>query len=116
MIVLKSSENHRWPWSHTSEETTEHTFHQTYPALYTFMKPMEHRLRTRQDKGHYWWELRSCAYYDVFEQPKLIHTDITWRPQFALTYEPFSLLNTAYVWPVQDHYILAVLNSPLMWS
>ncbi len=116
MIVLKSSENAPWPWKNLSEADAEESFRQSYPALYGFMKPLEDRLRKRQDKGRYWWELRSCAYYDVFERPKLIHTDITWRPQFALTREPFVLLNTAYLWPIDDPYLIAVINSPLLWS
>ncbi len=52
----------------------------------------------------------------MFEQPKIIHTDITWRPQFAVTDEPTYLVNTAYMWPVSDLWVLAVVNSPLLWA
>ncbi len=115
MIVIKSSENQTWPWSNANEEAEE-LFIQTFPSLHAHLKPFENKLRIRQDKGRFWWELRSCAYYDVFEHPKLIHTDITWRPQFAYSDQPFYLLNTAYVWPTTDLYLLAVINSPLLWS
>ncbi len=60
--------------------------------------------------------MRSCSYYDAFEQPKIIHTDITWRPQFAVVIDPTYLLNTAYFWPTDDPWLLAVVNSPLLWS
>jgi type I restriction-modification system DNA methylase subunit len=117
MIVLKSSGDNTWPWSNSADEVTaEAFFQQTYPSLHEHMKPLESKLRKRQDHGRYWWELRACAYYDTFAQPKLIHTDITWRPQFALNETTMYLLNTAYMWPAADPYILAVVNSPLMWS
>jgi hypothetical protein len=115
MLVLKSSGDHNWPWSDAGEDAEE-VFGQTYPSLYEHMKRLEHKLRKRQDKGRYWWELRSCAYYDAFEQPKIVHTDITWRPQFAVVHEPTYLLNTAYLWPTADVWLLAVVNSPLIWA
>lgn len=80
------------------------------------MKPLEGKLCKRQDQGHYWWELRSCAYYDAFEKPKIVHTDITWRPQFTFVEEPTYLPNTAYIWPTNDLRLLAVVNSPLLWA
>lgn len=115
MILLKSSENQAWPWSEAGENA-EDVFATAYPALYGHLKPLEDRLRARQDKGRFWWELRSCAYYDIFTQPKIVHTDITWQPQFAFVQKPMCLLNTAYVWPSSDPYLLAVVNSPVLWS
>lgn len=117
MIVLKSSGDQVWPWSHGPDlSQAEEDFRQAYPSLYGHLKPFEKKLRTRQDRGHYWWELRACAYYHIFEQPKIVHTDITWRPQFAFREESTYLLNTAYVWPTSDRYLLAAVNSPLLWA
>jgi len=115
IIVLKSSGDHAWPWSEAGDDAEE-VFRRTYPSLHGHMKPLEERLRKRQDKGQHWWELRSCAYYDAFEQPKIIHTDITWRPQFAFIDTPTYLLNTAYMWPTDDPWLLAAVNSPLLWA
>ncbi len=115
MIVLKSSGDHAWPWSNAGDDAGE-VFRQTYPSLHAHMKPLEEKLRKRQDQGRNWWELRSCAYYEIFEQPKIIHTDITWRPQFAFTEESTYLVNTAYMWPTKDLWVLAVVNSPLLWA
>jgi hypothetical protein len=117
MIVLKSSSDHSWPWSNeTDAAKAEGIFHQTFPSLYQHLKPLEEKLRNRQDRGRYWWELRACAYYEVFDQPKIMHTDITWRPQFAFSDSTAYLLNTAYMWPTDDLYLLAVVNSPLLWA
>jgi len=115
MILIASSENRTWPWSEAGEDG-ETVFSKTYPSLYAHLLPHKEKLIKRQDQGRFYWELRSCAYYKVFDEPKIIHTDITWRPQFAFTKEPYYLVNTAYVWPVKDLWLLAVVNSPLLWS
>jgi very-short-patch-repair endonuclease len=115
LIALKSSSDYAWPWA-TAGDQAEALFQQHYVAIHRFFKPLEAKLRMRQDKGRYWWELRACAYYGVFEKPKIVHTDITWRPQFAYITEQMYLLNTAYVWPITDLFILVALNSPLLWS
>ncbi|MGB3207683.1 MAG: Eco57I restriction-modification methylase domain-containing protein, partial [Crinalium sp.] len=117
IILLKSSSDCTWAWSKAIDtDTAEEMFAQTFPSVYKYMKTLEDKLRKRQDQGRYWWELRSCAYYKDFEQPKIIHTDITWRSQFAFTSTPVYLLNTAYMWSTADFYLLAVVNSPLMWA
>ena len=117
MIVLKSSADCSWPWSNAaSTAAAEECFQQTFPTLYGHLKPLEEKLRHRQDKGRYWWELRACAYYELFDRPKIVHTDITWRPQFAFSNTAEYLLNTAYMWPTADLYLLAAVNSPLLWA
>ncbi len=114
MIVLKSSENHSWPWS-GDIKTAEHTFATTYPSLYHHLKPFEDRLRKRYDKGHFWWELRSCAYYDAFEKPKIITQDLATYSRFCFDDTGLYTSNTCYIWSTQDKYILACFCSPLMW-
>ena len=114
-IGLKSSGDHTWPWSN-DPDGAEAIFQQTYPALYQHLKPFEGKLRQRQDKGRYWWELRSCAYYDRFDQPKILYPDITWRSQFSLDTDGHFSNNTVYFLPTDSAWLLAVLNSPLLWS
>lgn len=60
MIVLKSSGDHTWTWSDAGDDAEE-VFRQIYPSLHAHMKPLEEKMRKRQDKGQHWWELRSCA-------------------------------------------------------
>ena len=48
------------------------------------MKPLEEPLRKRQDKGRFWWELRSCAYWDAFEKPKIFYQEIQFHPSYSL--------------------------------
>ena len=115
MIVLKSSGDHAWPWSGADAETAEALFRQTFPSLYAHLKPLEEKLRARQDQGRYWWELRSCAYYSIFEQPKLMYQEIQFHPSYCFDTNHLFSNNKAFFLATSDVYLLAVLNSPLMW-
>ena len=115
VILLKSSENQPWPWATLSEPDAERCFEKTYPALYARFKPMEAPLRKRTDKGRFWWELRSCAYYDEFALPKIIYQEIQFHPSYGLDRDGVFLNNKGFFLSHDDHWLLAVLNSPLMW-
>lgn len=82
-----------------------------YPAIFAHFKQWQARLEKRGDKGRYWWELRSCAYYDAYEKPKIVFPDIAPEPRFAFDTKGTYLNNTAYMIPVADFYLLGVLNS-----
>jgi hypothetical protein len=115
MIVLKSSSNHSWPWSAKSKSEAETLFQQTYPSLYAHMKPLEQQLRQRKNQGHYWWELQSCSFYHLFAQPKLLYQEIQFHSWFAFDDAANFTNNKVFLLPSADLYLLAVLNSPLMW-
>ena len=114
MIALKSSGDYPWPWSNAGE-AAESVFKATYPSVYDFMKGHENGLRKRQDQGRYWWELRSCAYWDLFNKPKLYLQLIQYYPCYAFDDMGFCGNNKTSFIPTQDLYLLGVLNSPLMW-
>ncbi len=71
MIILKSSSDHSWPWSDNREQA-EAIFASTYPSLHRRMVHYSDFLMKRQDQGRYWWELRPCAYYHIFENDRLL--------------------------------------------
>lgn len=101
-----------------------------YPAVRRYLEQHREKLEPRpsdwedsstwpgRKPGAYkWYELQDAIdYWRVFDGPKILHTDIAWRPEFALSREPIFPLNTAYAWPTDDLYLLGVLNSPLLWS
>lgn len=113
-MVLKSSADHAWPWSNAGDDAEE-IFRRTYPSLYAHIKPLEAKLRKRQDKGRYWWELRPCAYYDLFEQPKIMYQEIQFHPRYSFDTTGLLTNNKGFLLPSPDLWIAAVLNSPLMW-
>jgi len=114
MLALKSSGDFTWPWS-DGEERAESLFQATYPSIHKHLKSFEAALRKRQDKGRFWWELRSCAYWDRFEAGKIMYQDIAWRPQFCLDTAGRLSNNTIYFLPTSDLWTIAVLNSPVSW-
>jgi len=72
-------------------------------------------LRKRQDKGRFWWELRSCAYWDAFEKPKIFYQEIQFHPAYSLDTHGRFGNNKTFFLSTDDLFLLAVLNSPLMW-
>jgi len=114
MIALKSSGDHTWPWSKAGDQA-EDVFSTTYPAIHAHFSRYREGLIKRQDQGRLWWELRSCAYWDKFETPKIFYQDITWQAQFALDAVGTLCNNTVYFLSSSDLWLLAALNSPLAW-
>ena len=96
IILLKSSSDCKWPWSE-AKDTAEDVFANTFPSLHKHLKPFEDKLRKRQDKGRYWWELRPCAYYNIFEQPKIITKDLATYSWFCFDNKNIHPVNTCYV-------------------
>ena len=68
----------------------------------------------RSDQGEYWWELRSCAYYDEFEKPKMMLPDISLHGNVILDNERNYCVNTCYLIGSSEKYLLGILNSKLM--
>lgn len=115
-IVIPSSVNRAWPWSNaTNEADAERLFSEAYPSVYAHLKQFEQQLRARQDKGMFWWELRPCDYYQEFENPKLVVQCIAYYSQFAFDDKATYVNNKAIVIPTDSYYVLAILNSRVIW-
>lgn len=115
-IVIPSGQNRTWPWAAAdSEARAEEIFAATYPSVHAHLKQFEEPLRARQDKGEFWWELRSCDYYDAFESPKIIVQCIAYYSQLALDERGHYVNNKVIVLPTDDLYVLAILNSRIAW-
>jgi hypothetical protein len=114
MIVLKSSADESWPWSEAGENA-EQLFATEYPAIHAHMSLFSSALKKRQDQGRHWWELRPCAYYAEFDQPKIFFQLIQFHPSYSLDQNGTYGNNKTGFIPSADLYLLAVLNSPLMW-
>jgi N-6 DNA Methylase/TaqI-like C-terminal specificity domain len=114
LIGLKSSGDYPWPWADAGEQA-EGIFQQTYPSLHTYLKQFEAALTKRWDKGRYWWELRACAYWQVFEETKIVWPDISKLPRFNMDTQARYLGNTGYIIPGGDYYLLGILSSWATW-
>ena len=60
-------------------EEPDRWFAAAHPLVASRLAPFERRAAKRRDKGDYWWELRPCKYYGVFERGKIILPVITKR-------------------------------------
>ncbi|BAF73174.1 Eco57I restriction-modification methylase domain-containing protein [Sulfurovum sp. NBC37-1] len=85
------------------------------PSLYSWLEPFAEKGRKRYDKGEFWWELRACDYYEVFEKPKIFYPDMSQGPKFCLDLSGSYSTNTTYLIPGDDLFLLGILNSKLCW-
>lgn len=97
-----------------------------YPAIFRRLSSYKEKLQNRGqcryggkgDKGqHHWLELDNNPpddYLAEFMRDKIVWTDISTSPNFALMPRGFYLNNTAYMLTSADKSILGVLNSKLV--
>ena len=113
LIKIESSENSTHPWSANSKNAAEKIFAKCYPAVYAHFRERKQGMIERWDQGHYFWELRSCAYWHDFTKPKVVSTKVSIQPTFSLDMEGFYLSNTAYAFSAGTAplFLLALLNS-----
>lgn len=86
-----------------------------YPAVLKWLEKFKPELEKRWDKGNYWYELRSCDYYDLFEKPKLIYGVITTQPRFTIDEKGYFANNANFFIPIADKKLLGILNSKFGW-
>ena len=86
-----------------------------YPAIAEHLAPFEVAARKRGDKGQFWWELRPCDYYTAFEKPKIVYPDIAKSNRFHIDPGGLYSANTTYLIPVEDWFLLGILNSDPIW-
>jgi hypothetical protein len=93
------------------------------PHLISHLLPYEVKAKARYDKGDYWWELRNCAYYELFEEPKIIFPNLQNKNKFSFDEQgvfinaPAVMLSLAHLSnPIAEgKALMAILNSKLIW-
>lgn len=87
-----------------------------YPEIMNHLVQFEEQAKKRYDKGEYWWELRNCAYYDLFEKPKIIFPNLQNSNKFCLDSEGVYINAPAVFLPSDSKTLLSILNSKLIWK
>lgn len=97
-----------------------------YPAIKNHLEQWRDDLSPKQSSsdakgrkpGRYkWYEIQDdIAYYQAFEKPKIIYPDIAKESRFAFDAEQHYLGNTIYFIAKNDLFLLAVLNSSIIWT
>jgi hypothetical protein len=98
-----------------NERDAENEFKKSLPAIHRHLLKFKDKLTARQDQGEFWWELRACDYYEVFEKPKIVFPDIAKESRFFFDESGFYLTNTGYVVGSPDASLAAILNSRMVW-
>jgi hypothetical protein len=116
LIKIESSANKKHPWSGRADQEAERIFAATFPAVHRQLSLYRPGLIGRADQGQYFWELRACAYWEEFERPKIVYPDIAQSAEFAFDTDNNYLVNTLYLMPAADSWLLGLLNSStLFW-
>lgn len=101
---------------------------EAYPGVKTHLEQFKEQLEPKPDDwtgtewpgrkaGSYkWFEIQdSIDYWREFEKPKISYQEIQFHPSYALDTKGFFGNNKTFFITCEDLYLLAVLNSPLMW-
>ena len=97
----------------TSEVEAWEWFASEYPGVAEQLDDFREDAQSRYDRGEYWWELRPCDYYDVFEQNKIVYPEISDGPRFSLDFDGTYTNNKCFVIPEPDYALVGILNSTL---
>ncbi|MFO1438777.1 MAG: N-6 DNA methylase [Verrucomicrobiaceae bacterium] len=113
LVAFRSSNEHKWPWS--DQQDAEAIFAKSYPSVFAHMDSHREALKGRKNTVRYWWELSPFKSWDIFKRPKLVYQEIQFHPSYALEANGVFSNNKTFILPTDDLYLLAVLNSPLIW-
>ena len=86
-----------------------------YPAVKAYLDKHWEKIRDRSDQGQTPYNLRNCAYWPEFNQPKIIWGDLADIPKFCFDEKGTYYGDNTTYWMTGDHliYLLCHLNSPL---
>jgi hypothetical protein len=115
LIKIESSENVHHPWSGKPEAEAENIFARTYPAIYNWFKTFHQQLKNRDDQGKYFWELRTCKYWNEFEVPKIIVPALMVNPNYTFDDNNACVNAPAGIICTDEKHLLGILNSSTLW-
>ena len=89
--------------------------HKDYSEILNHLNQFKEKAEKRYDQGEFWWELRQCAYYDLFDKPKIIFPNLQSSNKFCFDNESNYINAPAVFLPTDDHTLLGILNSKVVW-
>ena len=102
-------------WNDASSENAARTiFSDAYPAIHEHLSSYEEGLRSRQDKGKFWWELRPCTYYKQLGLRKIVWGNLAEESNFAIDTSAAYISNPACFLAEPEPWLIAVMNSSLL--
>jgi hypothetical protein len=98
----------------------EHEFQKQYPAIFSHLRQFKEKLmkRNKVETGirYEWYALQryGSSYYSEFSKPKIMFPDISTDNRFIFDDEDYFCNNTAYIIPLNDKFLLGILNSKVI--
>ena len=90
-------------------------FENHFPAVAHHLLTYQTKAEKRTDRGDYWWELRACDYYWVFEKTKIIYQKFQRKPCFIYDEKGLYCNDSMWIIPTDNKFLLAILNSKMGW-
>ncbi len=97
-----------------------------YPAIKEYLEEWKEDLTSKQNsssakykrsKQYQWYEIQNeVPYYQSFESPKIIYPNTVAKSCFAFDTKNYYLANTVSFIPKNDLFLLAILNSSIIWN
>jgi type I restriction-modification system DNA methylase subunit len=97
-------ESNSWQWLQNN-----------YSGVAQWLEPFAEAARKRTDKGDFWWELRACAYYDLFEKPQIVYPVISQGAKFSIENTIAFSNDKTFMLMSADSFGLGLLNSKVIW-
>jgi len=110
-MIAFESKSTRKMFGEGDESFFENKMKEVYPEIFRHLMPFKERAQKRLDKGEFWWELRNCAYYGLFGQPKIIFPNLQNSNKFSFDTAGVWINAPAVFLRANDKYLLAILNS-----
>lgn len=114
MIVFESKSTKK-KYGELNEKDALEKMRLEYEEIFDHLLPHKDKAKKRYDQGDYWWELRNCAYYDLFAKPKIIFPNLQNSNKFSFDEEGVYLNAPAVFLPIDQKYLLGILNSRVVW-
>jgi len=115
LILFESKWTKKEYGDNTTEEIGIQKLTNDYPELLSHILPLEERAKKRYDKGDFFWELRNCAYYDLFDKPKIVFPNLQNKNKFSFDESGAYINAPAVILPTNDKFLIAILNSKVAW-
>jgi adenine-specific DNA-methyltransferase len=116
-MIIFASKSTQLNFGKLTEDDALERMKKQYSSIFKHLLNFQKKAKKRYDKGQYWWELRNCAYYDLFTQPKIIFPNLQNSNKFCFDKSGTYLNAPAVFLPisVKEKYLLGILNSRLIW-
>ncbi len=107
-----------WTLKHFGSVTEQEAWaklNERFPQITKHLEPFAENAKKRGDKGDFWWELRACAYYNRFQEPKIIYGHFQPAPLFSFDTQNLFTNNKCYIFPNTGYFELGILQSHVIW-